>query len=240
MKNLIENRIKNFWGYGSLESPVWFVGMEEGLDPKKDTEELEIRFQAADGKSTIDMRKDMGHLIGHMKWFKENPPIQSTWKYPIALYLYLKNHKTPSQDDIKMHQGLILGDVIKKETATIELMPLPSHKAHESTWLYTKYGVTGLNSREEYISTYKAERVKGLRRIVEKYSPKLIIFFSVGYLSEWTEIIGKTPDKIAHQMYFAKSGNTTYCVLPQGSSRGMSYKRLYEYANAIKDKVNIA
>jgi hypothetical protein len=237
--NLIQNRIKNFWGYGSLDAPVWYVGMEEGLGPTTDTEELDIRFKAADGKTTVDMRKDMSHLVGHMKWFHKDSPIQATWKYPIALYLYLKNHKIPSQQEIREHQGLILGDKIKKESTTIELMPLPSQKAHESTWLYKKYGVSGLNSRKEYLDTYKSKRVKELKNLIEKRSPKLVIFYSIGYLPEWTEIIGQKPKEITKQMYYIKKGETSFYILPQGASFGMSYKRLYEFADKIKNRTEI-
>lgn len=233
---LIKNRIEKFWGYGSLNSPVWFVGMEEGLNPTTDTEELEIRFQAANGKTTVDMRRDMSHLVGHMKWFHKDSPIQATWKYPIALYLYLKNKKIPTKEEIREHQGLILGDKIKKESTTIELMPLPSQKTSESTWLYKKYSIDGLNSRKEYLSTYKPTRVKELKKLLTKYSPKLVIFYSIGYLPEWTEIIGKNPEEITKQMYFSKNGKTTFCILPQGASFGMSYKRLYEFADKVKNR----
>jgi len=237
--DLIKNRIKNFWGYGSLNAPVWYVGMEEGLGPTTDTEELYIRFKAADGKTTVDMRKDMAHLVGHMKWFKKDSPIQATWKYPIALYLYLKNHKIPSKQEIREHQGLILGDKIKKESTTIELMPLPSQKAHESTWLYKKYGVIGLGTRKEYLNTYKPKRVKELKKLIEKYSPKLVIFYSIGYLPEWIEIIGQKPKEITYQMYFIQKGETGFCILPQGASFGVSYKRLYEFANKIRNRTEI-
>lgn len=235
--DILQNRIKNFWGYGSLEAPVWIVGMEEGLNPTTDTEELEVRFRAADGKTTIDMRRDMAHLVGHMKWFRKNSPIQATWKYPIALYLYLKNKKVPSQQDIRDHQGLVLGDTVLKESTTIELMPLPSQSANESTWLYKKYGIPNLSSRKEYLATYKPKRVQELKNLVQTYSPKLVIFYSIGYLLEWAEIIGKKPEKITSQMYFAQNSKTTFCILPQGASFGMSYDRLYEYAEKIKDRI---
>ena len=235
--DLIQRRINNFWGYGSLKAPVWFVGMEEGLGSTTDTEELEIRFRVADKKMTVDMRGDMVHVIDHMKWFRENSPIQATWKYPIALYLYLKNKRVPSKKEIREHQRLILGDTIQKESTAIELMSLPSQKAHESTWLYKNYGLQSLDSRKEYLATYKPKRVQALKHLIERYSPKLIIFYSVGYLPEWTEIIGKKPEEVTKQMYFTKRGKTTFCVLPQGSSFGMSYKRLYAYARQIERRI---
>lgn len=234
---LIKRRIDNFWGYGSMEAPVWFVGMEEGLGPTTDTEELEIRFRAADGKATVDMRREMSHVTGHIRWFRENSPIQPTWKYPIALYLYLKSHLVPTKEDIRLHQGLILGDSVRKESCTIELMPLPSQKANESTWLYKGYGVPSIDSRKEYLATYKPARVQELKRLVAKHSPKLVIFYSVGYLPEWTDVIGEKPEEITLQMYFAKTGKTAFCVLPQGASFGMSYQRLFEFAERIREKV---
>lgn len=236
---LIKRRIENFWGYGSLDAPVWFVGMEEGLGPTTDTEELEIRFRAADGKVTIDMRLDMGHLVGHMKWFRKDSPIQATWKYPIALYLYLKNRQAPSKEDIRYHQGLVLGDISQCESTTIELMPLPSRKASESTWLYKEYGVPSLDSRKKYLETFKPARVQELKQLVAMHSPKLVIFYSIGYLPEWTEVIGKKPDEVTAQMYFAMSEKTAFCVLPQGASFGMSYERLYEFAEKIRGKVTL-
>lgn len=234
---LLNDRIKNFFGYGSLDSTVWFVGMEEGLNPDIDVKELEIRLKYAFGKTTIDMRKDMSSLKGHMRWFKKDSPIQPTWKYPIALYLYLKNNRIPTKEEIREHQGLVLGDKDKKESTTIELMPLPSQKANESTWLYKKYDVPGLNSRKEYIEKYKPERVQKLKKLIEKYQPKLVIFYSLTYLPEWTEVIGSIPKEITKQMYFTNKGNTNFCVLPQGASHGMSYARLYEYGEKIKNSL---
>ncbi|ETB64117.1 TPA: hypothetical protein DIC38_00635 [Candidatus Nomurabacteria bacterium] len=232
--NLLNDRIKNFFGYGSLDSTVWFVGMEEGLNPGIDVKELELRFLSAFGNVTIDMRKDMSRLEGHMKWFKKDSPIQATWKYPIALYLYLKNNRIPTKEEIREHQGLVLGDKEKKESTTIELMPLPSNKANQSTWLYKKYNVPGLNSRKEYLEMYKPERVQKLKKLIEKHRPKLVIFYSLTYLPEWTEIIGVNPKEITKQMYFIKKSNTSFCILPQGASHGMSYTRVYEYGDKIK------
>jgi hypothetical protein len=33
-KVLIRERIKSFWGYGNLNSPYWFIGMEEGYNAR--------------------------------------------------------------------------------------------------------------------------------------------------------------------------------------------------------------
>jgi len=40
-------------------------------------------------------------------------------------------------------------------------------------------------------------------------------------------------------MYFVKKGDTAFCILPQGVAFGMSYKRLYEFAEIIKNKITL-
>ena len=234
---LIQRRIEMFWGYGSLKSPVWFVGMEEGLGFNTSEEQLEARFLATDGKTTVDMRRDMMQVQDHIKCVMNSPRIQPTWKYPIAICLYLKNRRVPLKEEIRNYQEFILGDNIRKQDAVIELMPLPSNKAHESAWIYGKYGISGLNSRKEYIAIYKTKRVNELSSLIKNYSPKLVIFHSLGYFSDWTQVAGVKFEEMSSQMYFAENGDTAFCVIPQGSSFGMSYHRLYKFAEIISQKV---
>jgi hypothetical protein len=123
---LVERRL-NFWGYGSLEAPVWFVGMEEGLGDTGE-EELEIRFRATAGKAMVDMRRDMSDVPNHMRWLQPPYPIQNNWKYPIALYLYFKNDVPPTQEDVRRYQAHTLGDIDLKDTAVTNLCHFP-HEA---------------------------------------------------------------------------------------------------------------
>ncbi len=236
--DLIKNRIENFWGYGSLDASVWFVGMEEGVGTG-DEEELEQRFVAADGKQTADIRRDLGHLPQFMKWFRTGAGPQTSWKYPISLYLYLKNHRIPSKEEVCEHQIQVLGDTLLKETATIELMPLPSRNIREESWLYANSGVEGLETRSQYLTTYKGTRVRALKALLQDHAPKLVIFYSVGYLKEWQDIIGIELQNIASQMYFAQSAKTSFCIIPQANARGMSYQRLYDFGTRIENKVQL-
>ena len=233
-QELIKRRIENFWGYGSFEAPIWFVGMEEGRDPKANENDLEERFRAADGKHTVDMRRDMMNVPDHIQFFRPGGSIQASWKYLVALHLFLESNLEPTTEDIRKYQTLYLGDSLRKETAGIELMPLPSQKAHESTWLYKKYNVHGLESRKDYLNTYKPKRVYELEKLIEKHVPKLVIFYSLTYMNDWVQIIGQKPDEITHQMYFLKTYQTSFGIVPQGSAFGMSYERCYEYGEKIR------
>src|ERR1700730_4487708 len=101
--DLLQRRLNTFWGYGSLDAPTWFVGMEEGLT-STDISELEIRFHATDGKITADMRSDMTALSSHLKWFRPPFPLQYTWRYIIVLYLSLVNGRPPSREEMREYQ----------------------------------------------------------------------------------------------------------------------------------------
>ena len=231
---LVQSRINTFWGYGSLDAPMWFVGMEEGLESDATLAHLAERFRVPNGKITTDMRRGMEKVYGHARWFNEGALVQPTWKYPIALYLYLKLGRAPTKEEIRDHQAFVLGDSEAKETTTVELMPLPSNKAHERTWLYGGLGIPGLSTRSEYLATYKPERVRKLRELFHTYQPKLAIFYSLMYLSDWAAVIGSAPE-----MYFAQTNSTACCIVPQGASFGMSYARLYEFAEKVRGRITI-
>lgn len=232
-KVLVQERIKNFWGYGSLESPTWFVGMEEGFDSSTKPPELVARFKATHGHTTVDMRNGMEEVADHIRWFQHGAPIQPTWKYPIALYLYLKNRAVPTKEDIGDYQATKLGDALLRETAAIELMPLPSNKANGATWMYGDIDLPCLQTRNAYLKAYKPARVQKLKELIAQYRPKIVIFYSLTYLPDWTEIIGVIPQEVTKGMYVAYTAGTTYCVIPQGASFGMSYKRVYEFADTL-------
>lgn len=222
-----------------MKSKVWFVGMEEGLSPDEGLEFLKSRFLATDGKKVIDLRKNMSGMEKHSIWFKNNAPLQATWKFMIFFYLYLKNNTVPSKEDIRLYQIVRLGDEKFKETAILELMPLPSHKAHQNSWLYGDIGLPDIRTRSVYLKIHKPERVKNLQMIIKKYHPRLVVFYSLTYLSDWKDVVGIELKEITRKMYFTRSKYTAYCVLPHSTSHGMSYMRIQKFIDKVKNDLPI-
>ncbi len=217
---LIIDRIKNFWGYGNLDSDVWLVGMEEGYGEKN--ESLEHRFKATSGAQVFDVYEDLKIDPGHVFWFEEGAPTQSTYRKLIYIYLYLQNREEPHLEDIRKFQIKELGRK-KSNHALLELMPLPSRSIQPKDWLYTDAFVEGLSSRKEYLKTYKPERVKALGALIKKHKPKIVLFYSFTYLKEWGEVIGvELQQVIPKRLYTAKDNDTMYIVVPHSTSRGVS------------------
>lgn len=55
----------------------------------------------------------------------------------------------------------------------------------------------------------------------------------------WIAVIGACPRQITRQMCFAAVGGTTFAVIPNANSRGMSYDRVYEFAEHVRPRVSL-
>lgn len=219
-KVLIRERIKNFWGYGNLTSDVWFVGMEEGYN--ESNEILFERFKATAHAAVFDIYEDLRVDPGHVYWFEENAPTQPTYRPLIFIHRYLQTRAEPTLEEVREYQIRKFGRKTA-DHAVLELMPLPSKSIKESDWLYADSGVEGLSSRKEYLATYKPQRVRELHVLIQTHKPKLVLFYSRGYLPDWQQIAGAPFEEvIPKKLHTAKDHGTLYAVVPHATSFGMS------------------
>ena len=230
---LIQKRLKNFWGYGNLKGPVWFIGMEEGLG---ENEGLPIeRFQATDGKIIVDITDNTSP--DHSKWFKPNAPTQRTWCLLIFILLYQKFRRVPTIKEIRAYQINQLGRT-RTGHAILELMPLPAKSTKKADWIYQDVPLIGLTNREEYLATYLPDRVQALKLLIEKYQPKLVLFYSRTYFNDWQSIVPKKlKEVIPDKLHIAKVGNTIYAVTPHPTSRGLTTSNWTKITKIIIKKV---
>lgn len=228
---LIEERIKNFWGYGNLKSDIWFIGMEEGYN--QNSEVLLERFEATSGKEIFDIYDDLKVDPGHNFWFEKNAPTQSTYRKLIYILLYLQNKIEPTLEEIRQFQINKFGRK-NSNHAVLELMPLPAKSTKEKDWLYAETEISGLQNRKEYLAKHKQSRVERLKELMGEYKPKIVIFYSRIYLSDWQ----KTADTILKEvlpkkLHIAKDHDTIYAVIPHSTAFGLSANDWREIAESI-------
>jgi hypothetical protein len=218
--DLVLGRIKNFWGYGNLDSDIWFVGMEEGCDGS--INKLIKRFEATANGEVFDIYDDMRHDADHIRWFEERAPTQATYRKLIYLLLYFYTKKEPSLDDIREYQIRHFGRKLK-DHAVLELMSLPCRSLKPKDWVYASSGIKGLSSRKEYLKEYKPERIKRLRELIQKHKPKFVIFYSMVYLEDWKHV-AQVPfqEVMEKKLYVEKDDCTVYAVVPHSVAHGMS------------------
>jgi len=220
-KVLIQERIKNFWGYGNLNSPYWLIGMEEGYNAE--TEDLFKRFKASEGKQICDI-EDLKIDPGSFSIFEAGAALNRTYKRLIQMILYAETGSLPENETVRTFQTELLG---RKDSnnAILELMPLPSKSIDPKDWLYTDTGIEGLSSRKEYLETYKSERIEALRSLIEEYKPKYVICYSLSYQEDWQQLTDSPFIEVnPRRLYLAKSGETTIAITPHSVAQGLSNK----------------
>tara|TARA_B100001989_G_C24507011_1_gene448200 strand:+ start:568 stop:1302 length:735 start_codon:yes stop_codon:yes gene_type:complete len=219
-KILIQERIKNFWGYGNLNGPYWFIGMEEGYN---ETNEILLdRFTATAHQQVCDIYDDLKVDPGHVYWFEDGAPIQPTYRRLIEMMLYSQSKVHPDKEEIRQFQIEKLG---RKQSnhALLELMPLPSKSIAEKDWLYADSGVEGLSSRKDYLETYKSERIEALRNLIHKHKPKYVICYSLSYQEDWQQLTDKPFIEVnPRRLYLARDTDTTFAITPHSVAQGLS------------------
>lgn len=180
--------ISGFYGYGNYRAKYWFVGMEErGGELQKD---IVQRLNAWDrrGRNELEDVVDYHREIGITHHFSEHAVLQPTWNKIIRVLLSIEGRE-PTTADIKDYQKNQLARTNGK-SCLIELLPLPSPKAN--LWLhYSKYSrLPFLKSRDDYVEHVKPQRIEHLKRRIDEYRPKTIVFYSKGYEKDWREIAG--------------------------------------------------
>ena len=112
-KEILRNRLQNFWGFGQYESDFWFVGMEEGGGNEIDEVSKRLRsWKALGSKELVDNYEYHQGIPGYEyeRFFEGNIRLQMTWAKLIRVYLNSENpYKVYTAKDLKAHQSKCWG-----------------------------------------------------------------------------------------------------------------------------------
>ena len=211
-KELIQNRIDNFWGYGNLDGSYWFIGMEEGHNLGNDI--LEKRFIKTFDKNTVDIIEGLS-VIKDLKWFKPPfPPVQRTYKGYIIIKLFIELGRMPDIEEIRLFQLNQLGREFVNGKANdhsiLELMPLPAPSTSKNDWPYKDFGIEDLSTRKKYLEKYKPIQIEKLHNLIKKHNPKLAVFYSTTYLEDWKKVADCDLIEIQKNQYMYDNGKTLF------------------------------
>lgn len=221
--NLLAAFMRDFYGYGNLAAPLWFVGMEEGGGGR--VEEIEARLQAwheRGRKQVEDVADYHVHFgISHL-FLPPKPPIQMTWGKLIRATL-AGNGRAVSNEDIRAYQAKGWGRT-GGTTCLLELLPLPSPGT--GRWLYGQHSkIDFLRTRETYRNEVSMNRVETIRELTKKFQPRAIVFYGKGYQEYWEQISGKDVSwRPWGEGFRANSAGTAFFSMPHPTSRGVTNK----------------
>lgn len=221
---LLNAYIHNFFGYGSLSSPLWFVGMEEGVGK----ESLDDRLHAWEtlGKSpTVDIR-EFHRLINESRWFTENAQIQKTWKGPILAALAYFGMPS-GREEVRRYQTRKLAT---DDLALLELMPLP-HKSL-SSWNHGNIFPT----KSVYRESVAPQRIAWFKKQIEERRPKAVVMYGTTppYPDYWSSIAGE-PFQTKDGWEYRKTEKTIFIMCRHPVAHGVTDSYFFSIGNFLKD-----
>jgi len=250
--------METFWGIGSWNAKIWFVGIEEGLVTNKKNEE--VRKEASrifkywneagrpELRDEIDFQRKVYSDKGSL--FEGNKiAIQKTWRGIIAVYncAVLDNPRTMTKESVRTFQSNDLPAQLKTgRLCIVNLLPLPANNIKQLSSL-----IGSQEAAMEYRDSRPRLRANELASKIIDHRPSVVVFHGMARDSEFryiTKSCGanlpskkqivedpKKKYKSRNNYYFlAESERTTY-VLTKHFSMGWSYEDLCLLGQIIKD-----
>lgn len=233
----LENFISKFWGYGNFQAPIWLVGMEEACG-ENDVPKRISAWQRR-GERRLEDAADYHTEIGHPEHFQNGAKLQRTWSKLIRTYLAAYGANTNTGNTRKFQIGSLgRSDQSINRTCLIELMPLPSPSTKK--WLIKQYtDLTYLQCRQDYFNRVAPERVDGLRKLISEFRPKAVVFYGLGYRTQWEEISGRlSKHPQHHRMLHGSVGGTTFVAMPHPVSHGVTNADYIAVGQLLRDSIN--
>ena len=211
--DLILNYARNFLGYGNLNAPFWFVGMEEAgvQNPDQAVGRAQVWNRLGNGHTVdlFDYSQQLGAVgerercfienpyLDPRRWFREHrPPTQPTWRPLIRFLMAVENqsHRNDGTDieNVRTYQRNNWGRV-KSNNCLLEIFGLP--QAASGSWAYAD--VPRIATRKLGITeTFKqrSQALQGaLRRGMNNGTLKIVLFYGgVNKIKNWSEVCGIT------------------------------------------------
>jgi hypothetical protein len=219
-RSLINEFIRNFYGFGNLQAGFWFIGMEEGGGNSEGEFNKRIQaWQTLGKKSLVDVVK-YHEIIGINRFFVEPVKLQSTWNKLIRIYLSA-NDLPCETEDVRLFQKNHLGRT-GQDTALLELLPLASPSTNE--WFYDKWADHPLlRTREKYRLGLTPIRINTLRGLIEESTPPIVVFYGQTNEEYWSKVIQlQLKDEGMLDFKYTRSKNTLFISIKHPVYKGLT------------------
>jgi hypothetical protein len=186
--------IDHFYGYGSWQAPLWFIGHEEssGDLPEEVAEKLNFFHDVHHSEinpTLCDIRELYRRVVFriegpraeifenfHDHRFGANATVHGLWKNLIAFEHGYRNKQIP--DLLSYQKNLFLSSKTQSE-ALINLYPLP---AHNHAWYYGWLDLPQfpfLKTRALYEEQVFQKRLTSILNNVREYKPELVLMYGM-------------------------------------------------------------
>jgi len=190
----LKHWIDHFYGYGSWQAKIWFVGFEEsgGDTPEEVAEKLNYFYQAhaSSKEATLcNLREMYKHVAARLDGpradlfsnlfdyrFGSKAIQHGVWKNLIAFVHGYQKKKLP---DLLAYQKKSFA-ILTSQEAWLQFYPLPS--PHNHAWYYSWLDMpkfSFLKSRGEYQEHLYSSRVHGIFNNIAAYKPEVVLMYGM-------------------------------------------------------------
>lgn len=195
----LKHWIEHFYGYGSWEARIWFIGYEEGGGDIADEVADKLAYfhnvhAFGNHKPLCDIRelyKQVGFTVTGPRAdlfstlfdyrFDKEAVLHGTWKNLIA---FVHGYKSKPLPDLIDYQKKSLASASRKSEALLKLYPLP---AHNHAWYYSWLDLPRLpylKSRASYQEFVYQNRMHTFLSNLLEYKPEVVVMYSMNNIDK--------------------------------------------------------
>ncbi len=226
-----QERLLEFIGYGRIDAPVWFIGINEGTGVHANLS-LNLATRAQHFERVMDVRKALD-LLG------VEAPTTQVWKFMAKLVLGLKGQAFLGERKVvsayvRDHLGRQDG-----ETLLTELFPLPSPNANDWPVELQLFYPT----RVEYEREMTEVRGRKFQAIFEHQTPKVVVCYGKvknGRQLEFEHFFAqanfRTQSDLPSKFKIAEVGKTVVVLSPFFGQGQMRDDMIQSLANHLRSR----
>lgn len=252
--NRLRHFMAQFYGYGTLSSSFWFVGMEEGGgNTEREISERLRQWETLGRQPVVDIAQFhegvhdvQGRSMNY--FFERRPKLQRTWAGLIRILLASRGEDDESAEAVRSVQASRWGRS-NSDGCLLELLPLPSPGTGQ--WYYNTWtDIPELRSRQRYYESLTHSRTERLKGLVRDYTPRCVVFYSVSpkYIDAWSGVVGTdlttvTPEQMCRgnqgqgfAARFYQSDSTLYVVTYHPAYKGLTKEYFTQVGKTIRQR----
>lgn len=191
------NKLQDFIGYGRLDAPVWFLGMEEAGGGE---DKLKIRA----GFSRVEDLGSAQTRLGYGFHFEGRRKRQPQWWIMADVMIRLNGNSNPERDDRRLYQATRLGR-IDGETLLLDLMYIPKPSLRD--WNYP-LSFPEFQSASDFYSAALSSRVRLLSDLIEDYRPPVIVAYGKTFWDYFRTLLPNAREYVDRDFNVRDSGHT--------------------------------
>jgi hypothetical protein len=220
------DRVVSFIGYGRVDAPVWFIGLEEGLGEMSSADTL-ANLKVRGGFENVMDPRNAHHLRlseggSPINWDKR-PPKTQVWLY-MAKIMRAFNNKEDSCSNLyaaKQYVQTRLGrsDTQIGQTFLTELSPIPAARGNDKQWIQFFRAI------DPKFDQKIADRKKALQLLIKDNPESLLVCYG-NKKQEFAELLDVEWEMVAPRIF--KARGRRHLLLPFFGYGQMSHTVIME------------